>query len=82
MPLRNPAFQGQVYRLVDLVLDMPSLIEVLAERQRGRYLPHRLVAGRAATGTGAGPCLAVPGCTVRPRRLLLTAGTGNESLHS
>ena len=34
VPLRNPAFKGQAYRLVDLVLDVPSLIDTLAERGR------------------------------------------------
>ena len=31
---RDPAFRGQVYRLVDLVLDVPSVIETLARRQQ------------------------------------------------
>ena len=33
-PLRNPGFKGQVYRLIDMVMDMPSVIETLASHQR------------------------------------------------
>jgi len=79
VPLRTPAFQGQVYRLVDLVLDVPSLVAALAERQRQAIFTidwdHASLVrdrGRAA--------LALPHCTVVPERLLLTAGAGNEAL--
>ena len=33
-PLQDPGFKGQVYRLIDMVMDMPSVIETLAARQR------------------------------------------------
>jgi glycerol-3-phosphate dehydrogenase len=33
-PLKSPQFKGQAYRLVDLVLDVPSLVEALAQTHR------------------------------------------------
>ncbi len=80
-PLQAAAFRGQVYRLVDLVLDVPSLVRALANQHpqaifsidwRNASLQHEN--GRAT--------LALPHCTVVPRRLLLTAGSGNEALIS
>ena len=38
-PLRDRAFRGQVYRLLDLVLDVPSLVATLASRQREAIFP-------------------------------------------
>lgn len=77
--LRNRAFKGQVYRLVDLVLDTGSLLHKLARncpdaifRIDWRDAVLRQDRGRAV--------LDIPGCTVRPQRLVLTAGAGNEAL--
>ncbi|MCB1674769.1 MAG: FAD-dependent oxidoreductase [Halioglobus sp.] len=78
-PLRDRAFRGQVYRLFDLVLDVPSLVETLASRQREAIFPidWQCAALRIDNGRAT---LALPQCTVIPERLLLSAGTGNESL--
>jgi glycine/D-amino acid oxidase-like deaminating enzyme len=78
-PFRHPDFRGQVYRLVDLVLDMPSLVATLAGRHRDRIF---LVDWHTAQlhNDNREATLELPGCTVVPRCLLLTAGTGNESL--
>jgi glycerol-3-phosphate dehydrogenase len=77
--LADPAFSGEVYRLTDLVVDVPSLLDTLARAQRDAIFAidwqhaslHR--EGRRAV-------LALADCTVVPERLLLTAGAGNESL--
>lgn len=78
-PLRNPAFRGQVYRLADLVLDVPSLLQALAGPCRQAIF--KIDWGRASLVQESGRAvLALPHCTVVPRRLLLTAGAGNEAL--
>jgi glycerol-3-phosphate dehydrogenase len=79
VPLRNPDFRGQVYRLVDLVLDMPSVVATLARHQQDYifkldWRQARLRADRREA------VLELPGCVLKPRSLLLTAGTGNEAL--
>jgi glycine/D-amino acid oxidase-like deaminating enzyme len=79
VPLQSSRFRGQVYRLADLVLDVPSLLATLAKQHRDaifsidwqRASLHR-EAGRAE--------LVLPECNVVPERLLLTAGAGNEAL--
>jgi len=79
LPLQSPRFRGKVYRLADLVLDVPSLLATLARQHRDaifsidwqRASLHR-EAGRAE--------LALPECTVVPEQLLLTAGAGNEAM--
>ncbi len=79
MPLRDPGFRGQVYRLIDLVLDVPSLVETLAQRHHDAIFR---IDWQQATleKTGGKARLLLPGCTINPECLLLTAGTGNETL--
>lgn len=78
-PLRSPKFKGQAYRLVDLVLDVPSLVEVLAERHRSAI--YKIDWEQASLATEAGQALIRgPGWELHPRQLILTAGAGNESL--
>lgn len=78
-PLRSPQFKGQAYRLVDLVLDVPSLVRALTEQHRDAIFSidwssaALRVESRLAT-------LQTPDCELRPRQLLLTAGVGNEAL--
>ena len=78
-PLRHADFRGQVYRLVDLVLDVPSLLETLVERHRQSIFnidwdqaSLQQVSGKAR--------LVLPQGIVEPQCLLLTAGAGNASL--
>jgi glycerol-3-phosphate dehydrogenase len=78
-PLQSPQFCGQVYRLQDLVLDVPSLVATLAGRQREAIF--RIDWQRAALGReGKRAVIELEECTVVPRLLLLTAGAGNEAL--
>ncbi len=78
-PLRSPAFKGQAYRLVDLVLDVPSLVQTLAEAHREAIF--RIDWQHSELGRdGATAVLRTPAAELRPRLLLLTAGAGNEQL--
>tara|TARA_R110001592_G_scaffold363393_1_gene687163 strand:- start:2808 stop:4004 length:1197 start_codon:yes stop_codon:yes gene_type:complete len=79
LPLQSPRFRGQVYRLADLVLDVPSLLYTLANRHRDAI--YTIDWQRAALHQEAGHAeLQLPQCTVVPEQLLLTAGAGNEAL--
>lgn len=78
-PLQAGAFTGQVYRLAELVLDVPSLLGTLAERHAQAIFTVdwqaselRCEAGRAS--------LVLPGLTLEPECLLLCAGAGNQVL--
>ncbi len=78
-PLANPAFKGQAYRLVDLVLDMPSLIATLAQRHREAIF--KVDWQQASLQRQGGKAqLQLGDLTLLPRCLLLTAGAGNEEL--
>ena len=81
---REKGFKGQVYRLVDLVLDVPSLIAALAEPWRDAIfsvagLPHAW----ERDGTGELVLeLATPTGRIRlaPAAFICAAGAGNEAL--
>ncbi|PLW70815.1 FAD-dependent oxidoreductase [Pseudohalioglobus lutimaris] len=78
-PLRSPQFKGQAYRLVDLVLDVPSLVKALADQhQEAIFSIDWSTASLHVEDRQAR--LQTPDCELRPRQLLLTAGTGNEEL--
>ena len=78
-PLQSPDFRGQVYRLADLVVDVPSLVETLANHHRDAIFS---VDWKRAElrNEGRRAVLDLEGCTVVPEQLLLTAGAGNEAL--
>jgi hypothetical protein len=79
IPLRNPGFRGRVYRLVDLVMDMPSLVQTLARRHQDAIF--KIDWDRASLEQHEGEAsIALPELRIKPQRLLLTAGTGNEAL--
>jgi glycerol-3-phosphate dehydrogenase len=77
--LRSAEFRGQVYRLADLVLDIPSLVTTLATRQRDAIFTIDW-AQAALRREGSRAVLALADCTVVPEQLLLTAGAGNAAL--
>jgi glycerol-3-phosphate dehydrogenase len=78
-PLRSPSFKGQVYRLVDLVLDVPSLVETLVAAHRESIF--RIDWDTSALENDNGRALLhTPAAVVRPGQLILAAGVGNESL--
>jgi len=76
---QNPAFRGQIYRLVDMVLDMPSVVETLAARHREAIFSIDWNKAKLAMEHSQG-VIQLPGTTVIPQRLIFTAGTGNEQL--
>jgi glycerol-3-phosphate dehydrogenase len=79
VPLQAAEFHGQVYRVDELVLDIPSLVETLAAQQREAIF--RIDWRRAALQKTQGHAsLVLPHCTVQPQLLLLTAGAGNAAL--
>ncbi|MCJ0971876.1 FAD-dependent oxidoreductase [Pseudomonas sp. PS1] len=76
--LQHPRFKGKVYRLSELVLDVPSLIQRLAQLagdglvKADRIEP--LYEGGELTG------LVIDGRPIRAQRIVLTAGAGNAEL--
>ncbi len=78
-PFQNPKFSGQVYRLVDLVMDMPSLVQTLAEQHREAIFKIDWEVAALVQENGKAR-LCLPGLEVNAQRLILTAGTGNEAL--
>lgn len=78
-PLRDPQFSGQVYRLVDLVLDVPSVVKTLAERHRNAIFKIDWHTAQLEQHNGQ-TTIHLPGASLTPNCLLLTAGAGNEQL--
>lgn len=76
--LQHPKFKGKVYRLAELVLDVPSVIARLAELAGDSLLAGHQVEplrdGEALVG------LRVDGREIRAQRIVLSAGAGNEAL--
>jgi glycerol-3-phosphate dehydrogenase len=77
--LASANFRGQVYRLSDLVLDVPSLLQTLASRHRDAIFAIDWQHA-ALQQEGGRAVLDLPDCKLLPEQLLLTAGAGNESL--
>lgn len=81
--LDNPAFSGQVYRLQDIVLDVPSVLEALVEKSRERIFS---LAGsdyewRRAKDSAELIIRSERGALrVRARQFVFTAGKGNAEL--
>ncbi|MFC5696846.1 NAD(P)/FAD-dependent oxidoreductase [Pseudomonas sp. GCM10022186] len=76
--LQHPKFKGKVYRLAELVLDVPSLIGRLAELAGDGLLAAREIEPLREDGQLSG--LRIDGREVRAQRIVLSAGAGNESL--
>ena len=78
-PLRSADYRGRVYRLADLVVDVPSLVYTLASRQREAVFGIDWERARLLR-QGARAALLLGEITVVPQQLLLTAGAGNANL--
>lgn len=76
--LQNPGFKGKVYRLAELVIDVPSLVERLAELSGDSLLAgtrvEPLLEGEDLIG------LRVDGREIFAQRVVLSAGAGNAEL--
>ncbi|MCO6056437.1 FAD-dependent oxidoreductase [Pseudomonas sp. MOB-449] len=76
--LQHPKFKGKVYRLAELVLDVPSLISRLAELAGDGLLAARTIEPLLEDGQLTG--LRLDGREVRAQRIVLSAGAGNQAL--
>ena len=75
----NPAFKGKVYRLAELVLDVPDAIRRLAELSGNSLVvdPSPHVESRP---DGSIEGIAIHDYLIKAQRYVLTAGEGNEGL--
>lgn len=76
--LQDPRFKGKVYRLSELVLDVPSLIHRLAELAGDGLVKADRVEPLREDGELTG--LVIDGRPVNAQRIVLTAGAGNADL--
>ncbi|MDP3817186.1 FAD-dependent oxidoreductase [Pseudomonas sp.] len=76
--LQHPKFKGKVYRLAELVLDVPSLIGRLAELAGDGLLAGQQIEPLREQGELVG--LRVDGREIRAQRIILSAGRGNAEL--
>ena len=77
----NPAFKGSLYRLADLVLDVPSLIETLSAPHRDRIFKIDWSQARLQrNGRQVTHLQWDSGLTLAADNFIFTAGAGNESL--
>ncbi len=76
--LQHPKFKGKVYRLAELVLDVPSLIARLAELAGNSLLSGTQIEPLREQETLVG--LRVDGREIRAQRIVLSAGGGNAEL--
>ncbi len=73
----NPAFKGKVYRLAELVLDVPDVVRRLAELGGDSLLSGPV---RIAGNSDGITSVQVADQQIIARRYVLTAGEGNEAL--
>jgi glycerol-3-phosphate dehydrogenase len=76
--LQHAKFKGKVYRLAELVLDVPSLIARLVELAGDSLLAGQHIAPLHADGELVG--LLIDGRPIRAQRIVLSAGAGNAEL--
>lgn len=76
--LQHPRFKGKVYRLSELVIDVPSLLQRLAELAGDSLLAGQRIEALRENGELVG--LRIDGREIRARRIVLTAGEGSEAL--
>ncbi|MCE5362069.1 NAD(P)/FAD-dependent oxidoreductase [Pseudomonas anguilliseptica] len=78
--LQHPKFKGKVYRLAELVLDVPSLISRLSELAGDGLLAAERIEPLRENGELLG--LIIDGREIRAQRVILSAGRGNAELLS
>ena len=76
--LQHPKFKGKVYRLAELVLDVPSLISRLTTLAGDSLLAGQTITPLREDGELVGLC--VDGRDIRAKRVVLSAGRGNADL--
>ncbi|PKM25043.1 MAG: FAD-dependent oxidoreductase [Gammaproteobacteria bacterium HGW-Gammaproteobacteria-13] len=78
--LQHPKFKGKVYRLAELVLDVPSLINRLSELAGDGQLAAERIEPLRENSELVG--LIIDGREIRAQRIILSAGRGNAELLS
>lgn len=83
--LQNPGFRGVVYKLVDMVLDIPEILELLARQARDSIYGIDWQRSRLdCTAGDKTPALVMDtdagGIRLNSRALIFSAGQGNEQL--
>ena len=76
--LQDPRFKGKVYRLAELVVDVPSLIERLAELAGDGLLAGQVIEPLFDNDELIG--LRVDGLEIHAQRIVFSAGGGNAEL--
>lgn len=76
--LQDPRFKGKVYRLAELVIDIPSLVKKLAELAGDSLLASQNIEPLRQDGELVG--LRVDGRDIHAQRLVLSAGGGMADL--
>ncbi|NMZ99534.1 NAD(P)/FAD-dependent oxidoreductase [Pseudomonas lundensis] len=76
--LQDPRFKGKVYRLAELVVDVPSLIERLANLAGDGLLAGQSIEPLFDNNEWVG--LRVDGRDIHAQRIVLSAGAGNAEL--
>lgn len=81
---QHPDFSGSVYRLVDMVMDTPSLLAKLADNYRERIFLLPAQQAHWLTDPGGTMHLRISGSgqdySIRASAFIFAAGSGNESL--
>lgn len=79
----DPGFKGKLYKLVDLVLDAPSLIQTLADNAKGRVLKvdgDKVQWPALSEGQTLKQIQLDANTSLSAQHWVLTAGEGNESI--
>lgn len=76
--LQDPRFKGKVYRLAELVVDVPSLIERLAELAQDGLLAAQSIEPLIEDGEMIG--LRIDDREIHAQRIVFSAGAGNAEL--
>jgi len=80
---QHPGFRGKLYKLVDMVVDTPSLVRALADNMKGRLFAIDWTTARLTNDQGGTRLTGGHGedaFTLAPGAWVFSAGKGNESL--
>lgn len=78
--LANSAFKGKVYRLEDLVIDTPALLQLLANSAPHRVLQFDVAHDHLEWNAQGVKAAVVQGVRIEPATTVLCAGEGNGNL--
>lgn len=82
--LQNPQFRGSAYKLVDMVLDVPGILQLLADQAPGHIYKINWQHARFAPQPDGATALRIDQgnetLNIKSKALVFTAGQGNELL--